>query len=373
MITKSIYTDHTTTVFDVKYYVATETDYLHHLTHATASLPHVAPSANAILILGNSYILSTIASLPETISTLYHCDIDECILDYAQELIAIANNSSSYSEFQHQLHPLLDNKYHFINKIINKYYNKDKDCFIAERILPEELFSAYKEKIKNISIHYSVINLFDNNQVAQLTNKINTNQDNVGLFSISNIIQFDPSNCLANSFFNHLQQHNASSINAPVLYSWFNEPEKNQEPRPESKLLNNHQGLIHLKKFQTHLTDLKNKIDELALRNHVATAKRLKEFHQDLMELSKRVDDVAEFSKAALKKITLAKHDPLLNKHRSSMSLIIPMLNALIHLCSFGLLYCFTGKLFLFAPPTDTINRLQQLDDSLSTPLTHSH
>lgn len=366
-MTKTIYTDSTTELFSVKYYVATETGYLENLRYAVSSVPRLDLSANAILILGNSYILSTIALLPETITTIYHCDIDACILDYAQELIEIANNSSSYVEFKQQLYPLLDSRYHFVSNIISQYYNKDKDHFISERILSEELFNAYKEKINRVSIHYSVIDLFNNKQVAQLTQKLSDNQDKIGLFSISNIIQFDPQNCLANSFFNHLSKQEASSLNAPVLYSWFTEPDSGQEPRPGSKLLQNAQSLMHLKKFQIHLTDLKDKVKELNHRGYAVPANILEKLHQELIELSTRVDDVAEFSKIALKKITAAQNHPELNEHRGCMSLVTTILNALLHLCTFGLLYCLTGKLFLFAPPTDSVNRLHHLGNSLST------
>src|SRR3989338_4624324 len=100
-MTNIIHTDNTTELFAVKYYVATETDYLDNLRYAASSVLRLDLSANAILILGNSYILSTIALLPETITIIYHCDIDACILDYAQKLIEIANNSSSYFEFKH--------------------------------------------------------------------------------------------------------------------------------------------------------------------------------------------------------------------------------------------------------------------------------
>lgn len=71
-MTKTIYTDSTTKLFTVKYYVATETGYLEHLQYAVSSMPRLDLSANAMLILGNSYILSTIALLPETITAMYH-------------------------------------------------------------------------------------------------------------------------------------------------------------------------------------------------------------------------------------------------------------------------------------------------------------
>ena len=364
---KTIYTDSNTKVFTVKYYVATEKGYLDNLYHASSMLPASCPTANSALLLGNSYILATIALLPDTITTLYHCDSDEGILEYSQELIQRANNSENYSEFKQKISSLLDSRYPFVSDRIRLYYNNQKERFISERILSEDLFQTYKKKINTLSINYSVIDILNKKQVSELCKDLKKNHHMIGLFSISNIMQFDQTNFLANTFFSYLVEHQVSASKAPVLYSWYTAPKKGEEQRPQSKYLIGSRNLVHLNKFQEHLNDLKEKTNELERRGYPLQADVLKKLHGELFLLTEKVDDLHLLSQKALQKLSSAQNQPLLKDHRGCGALLAMILNTLIQFCSLGLVYCVTGRFALFSPPTNTVKRLESFSDSVSS------
>lgn len=193
------------------YFFANDTDFFSSLR----KVPAVSPieETPCMLIVGNSYLLSSLALLREKSGAqiVLLCDIDPAIIEYTLFCKEILDESQSLAEFYKKLfslrNPAIPNE-----EMIAEF----KDSFEHEAIrlgndhisASQENFDASKKAHKNTIIVPLCVNLFDSTEVSKLAKLV---PGKITLFNLTNVRQWDHEDQLGESLLKLPQ------IDAPII------------------------------------------------------------------------------------------------------------------------------------------------------------